>query len=156
MKTTTQTFENVTLYAPLSVMGTNIVKVECRSLRIEVRPHAQFAAAVHVYFVPKGSRRERFHVETSRPAVVVLDGYKQMDPDGVYDPALTTTTGDVTVMRSRYLSCDPRWQGDFDAKLAAYVAEGKGKIVADFRGHDPGDGKRDYSKETPENIFAVA
>jgi hypothetical protein len=144
MKTT---YTNVTLYAPLGVMSTNIVKVECRTLRIEVKPYAQYAAAVHLYFVPKGSRRERSCVETSCPAVIVLDGYKQMDPDGIYDESTRKTTGNVSTVRARYLSCDPRWQSDFDVKLAEHVAEGKGKIVADFRGHDPGDGKRDFSKE---------
>lgn len=133
---TTQTYTNVTLYAPTGVMSSNIVKIECRTLRVEVRPHAQYAAAVSFYFVPKGKRTERFHVETSRPCAVILDGHRHMDPDGLYDEGTRKTEGTVTTIRSRYRACDPRWQSDFDAKLATYVAEGKGKILADFRGHD--------------------
>lgn len=134
MKTTTYT--NVTLYAPMGVMSSNIVKIECRTLRVEVRPHAQYATAVHIYFVPKGKRTEREHVETSRPRAVILEGFNHMNPDGFFDESTRKTEGDISTVRSRYLSCDPRWQSDFDAKLAAYVAEGRGRIVADFRSHD--------------------
>jgi hypothetical protein len=133
---TTQTYTNVTLYAPTGVMSSNLVKFECRTLRVEVGPYAQYAAAVRLTYVPKGSRKEREHVETYRPCAVILAGHGHMCPDGLFDESTRKTEGDISTVRSRYLSCDPRWQGDFDAKLAAYVAEGKGRIVADFRGHD--------------------
>ena len=132
---TTQTYTNVTLYAPMG-MSSNIVKIECRTLRVEICPHAQYASAVCFYFVPKGKRTERFHIETYRPCAVILAGHGHMDPDGLFDESTRKTEGNISTVRSRYLSCDPRWQSDFDAKLAGYVAEGEGRIVADFRGHD--------------------
>ena len=133
---TTQNYTNVTLYAPTGVMSSNLVKIECRTLRVEVGPYAQYAAAVRFTYVPKGSRKEREHVETYRPCAVILAGHGHMDPDGLFDESTRKTEGNISTVRSRYLSCDPRWQSDFDAKLAGYVAEGKGRIVADFRGHD--------------------
>lgn len=139
---TTQTYTNVTLYAPTGVMSSNLVKIECRTLRVEVGPYAQYAAAVRFTYVPKGSRKEREHIETSRPCAVILEGHGHMDPDSLFDESTRKTEGDISTVRSRYLSCDPRWQSDFDAKLAGYVEEDKCKILADFRGHDSGEGKR--------------
>lgn len=134
MNNTTQTHTNCTLYLKSPMMG-NIKKIECRTLRIEIRPYAQHSNAVHVYFIPKGQRKEREEIETYRPATLVLEGWGHPDPDSVCDESTRKTEANVSSVRSRYHSFDPRWREDFDAKISTYVAEGRGKILADYRKH---------------------
>lgn len=134
MINTAQTYTNVTLYLKSSFMG-NIKKVECRTLRVEVRPYAQHSNAVHVYFIPKGRSKERKERETYRPATLVLEGWGHPDPDSDWDESTRKTEANVSSVRSRYRSFDPRWREDFDIKISKYVAEGRGKILADYRKH---------------------
>lgn len=139
MNDATQTFEftNVTLYTRGDshwINLGNITKTECRSLKVDVRPYAQYQNAVVVTFVKKGARRECQIVQTSNPDVVVLAGHGQMEPDGAFKTDGPAHRG-VTIERAKHRSGDTRWQGDFSAKLAAYVAETGAKIVADYREH---------------------
>lgn len=131
-QTTETTFTNVTLYTrgdgSLAFHG-NVHKIECRSLTIRVGPYAQYTNAVTVEFTPKGKRRARTMTQT-RADILVLDGFGHPDPDSATVPTVAHTPG-VTVERGRYRSCDPRWQGDFDAKIAPYAD----RIVADYRNH---------------------
>lgn len=127
------TYMNVTLYIR-GMMG-SIKKIECRKLSIEIVKFAQYSNAVSIEWLAKGQRREREEIETYRPTALVLDGWGHPDPDGIWDESTRKTEGTVTMVHGRYRSCDPRWQGDFDAKIGAYIAEGRGKILADYRNH---------------------
>jgi hypothetical protein len=137
MKPTTQTFKNVTLYTrgDSMAMTSELRKIECRTLTIEVGPYAQHENGITVRFLQKGKRNERQFSQSYRADVVVLDGHGHMEPDGAFLPENISATPSVVVQRGRYMSCDPRWQGDFDAKLAAYLDASKATVAADLRGH---------------------
>jgi hypothetical protein len=124
---------NCTLYFRGSSLGSSygVERVECREVLIEVGPYAQYEAAVHVSFIPKGARRARSFVQTYAPNVVVLAGWGSVAPDSAMLPEVETTPS-VSVAKGRYRSCDPRWDSDFAAKLEAAGV----KPLADFRGHD--------------------
>jgi len=50
-------------------------------------------------------------------------------------PSAMPNPNGVTVERGRYMSADPRWRSDFDAKLAAYMETSGAKVAADYRNH---------------------
>lgn len=115
-------------------MTCGIKRVEVRGWRAVVAPYAQHPAAVEVVFVPRGGRVERSFVQTYAPSLVVVDGWGGPEPDGVYDDATTRVSASgASTTRGRYRSSDPRWQSDFDAKLAASGA----RILADYRRGGP-------------------
>jgi hypothetical protein len=118
--------------------GFGMAKVEASRAKIEVKPHAQYARGIYVDFLPKRARRERSFVQAYRPSLVVLEGWGHPDPDSAFLPAKPGGEPGVTVSEGRYSACDPRWQSDFDAKLAAYLEASGAKVLHDFRGHEPG------------------
>lgn len=126
--------------------GYGMAKIECRELLIETGPYAQYEQAVFVTFIPKGSRKPRAFVQTYQPSLVALVGHGHLDPDDPMLPLREVGDG-VSVSRGRYLSCDPRWNSDFDAKLATYLGARGIALVADFRGHNASE--RRYVEATP-------
>jgi hypothetical protein len=137
--TETKTLTNVTLYTkgdPMCMNIGNIRKIECRTLKIEIGPYAQYENAIKLTWIAKGQRREREMVQTSFPDAVILTGHGHVDPDSAHLPERPGATPGVMVSQSRYRSCDSRWQGDFDVKLAAYLETSGAKIAADYRSHE--------------------
>lgn len=115
--------------------GYGMVKMEVSKLSVELKPYAQYDKAVHVEFVPRGKRKARGFVQSYRPSLLVLEGWGHPDPDSAFLPP--TDQGDgVATLVGRYSSCDPRWQGDFDAKMKAYLETTSSKVLHDFRVHD--------------------
>jgi hypothetical protein len=119
-----------------SGLGMGIVKIEATRCEVEVRPYAQYAAGIYVEFVPKGKRKAREFVQAYSPSLVVLDGWGHLDPASPWEPA--EERDGVTVQHGRYSACDPRWQGDFNEKLGAYLEATGATVLHDFRGHQPG------------------
>ena len=135
---TTQTFSNVTLYTKGDSMNMNlgnIRRIECRTLTVSVEPYAQHENGIKLTFVPKGKRVAREMSQSSFADVVILAGHGHMDPDGAFLPERPGSTPGVTVAQGRDRSCDTRWQGDFDAKLAEHLTTSGATVLADFRGH---------------------
>jgi hypothetical protein len=118
----------VTIYFQ-SDFGLGVKAVEARLVDHGRRKYAQYPAAPYVDFVPKGKRKVRRIVQGHRPSLLIVAGWNQPKPDGIYDPATVKDEGAVLSMRGRYSACDPRWQSDFDAMIEASGVE----IVADYR-----------------------
>lgn len=116
------TFSNATLYLRGDL---SIQKIECKSISIHVRPHAQYAKAVVVRYVPKGCRSPRGTVLSYQPWGYVVEGFGHVDPASMFTAPIDSAPG-VQVSRSRYSSCDPRTAADFEAKL------GDTKVAVDF------------------------
>ena len=112
-------------------------KVEVKEISIEVRPCAQYNAAVHVAYKAPRQRHSRRFVQHSYPSLLVLEGWGHPDPGSMYG-APEAVGGGVTLQRSKYLSCDPRYQQDFDAQIGAYLGESGSSVLADFRNHRAG------------------
>lgn len=125
----------VTIYAR-SELGMGVRKTEARSFGYLVGPYAQYPSAVAFHFIGKGQRKVRGTVQTSGPSLLVLEGHGHPDPDKGFIE-LPSSTPEVSASRSRYMSCDPRWQSDFDAMIGAYLASSGAKVVCDFREHNP-------------------
>lgn len=124
----------VTVYVR-GMMG-NIQRIEASAFSAEVGKCAQYSSAVHFAFIPKGKRNVRSSVETSRPSLLVLDGWGHPAPDSMFLPEEPTADPEVSIQRGRYRSCDSRWQSDFDTMIDAYVAQSGAKVVSDYRRHD--------------------
>src|SRR4051812_40171661 len=97
----------VTLYLQ-GDLALGLRKVEATGLTVEIRPCAQYQAAVHASFLPKRARRLReISPQTSRPLLLVLGGWGHPDPDGLWDESTAMDSDSVTTVRGRYRSCDP-------------------------------------------------
>ena len=120
-----------------SDMGMGIRKVEVTSITVTLEPYAQYRSAVAIDFVPNGKRKVSRFVETSHPSALVLDGWGHPNPDGMWDESTRRINGGVGSVEGRYSGFDPRWQSDFDAMIAKYVAANPGVVVlADYRRHN--------------------
>ncbi len=124
----------VTMYLN-SEFGMGVVKIEATRFEVEVRPFAQYPSGVYVEFLPKGKRKMRTLVQGYKPSLLVLDGWGHPDPDSAFMPPVERGNG-VSVQHGRYSACDPRWQGDFDAKMSAYLETPNVYVLHDFRGHN--------------------
>ena len=127
-----------TLYRRGEFLGA-IHKIEVRAISVTREKYAQYESAVRVEYIEPRQKRARTFVDSYKPSVLVLDGWGHPDPDSAFGPEEQTAPG-VTLSKSRYSSCDPRWQSDFDAKIDAYIAEKGAKVIADMRGvntHEP-------------------
>lgn len=108
--------------------GLGYAKIEASAFCHSVGPYAQYKAAVTLRMVRKGERKVRGTVYTS-PTFVILDGWGHPDPDGAWtDVSATESVG-------RHAGFAPEWTAEFSAKIDAYVASGRGKVVCDYRGH---------------------
>jgi hypothetical protein len=93
--------------------------------------YAQYEAAPFVTFTPRGKRKARSWAQGYHPYLLILAGHGHPDPQAWLVPA---AGGDQV---SRYSSCDPRWETDFDAQIDPYVAANPGVVVADYRHTKP-------------------
>lgn len=103
-----------------------VVATEVSSWSVEVTPYAQHAASVKLTYTKRGCRKAQA-VRYCDPSLLVVEGWGAPAPPSAYK-------GDSGSEASRYLSCDPRWQRDFDAVVAA--APGL-KVLADYRHGGP-------------------
>ena len=99
-------YENCTIYYQGS-FGFGYNKLECKWVEIEIGKYAQYGAAVHVKLLQKGKRKPVGFVQTYKPSLVVVLGHGQPD---VEDKMVKI---DEISSRSKYSSCDPRWESDF-------------------------------------------
>lgn len=113
-----------------------IVKTEAHLQDHGRAPYAQWPAAPFAVFVPKGKRLPRQIRVGYRPFLLILAGWGHPDaaeamiPTGTYQTAGAV----VTMQRSRYGSCDPRWRTDFNAKIDKYLADNPAvQVIADYR-----------------------
>lgn len=125
--------QKVTLYFRGETMG-NIHKIEARAFSTRLRPWAQFSSSVEVRFLKKGARRVLGFIQSYQPSLVILDGWGHPDPAPIFGPAVQRNG--VEISRGRHSACSPEWSTEFDAMLAAHVAEKGAKILHDFRGHN--------------------
>lgn len=125
--------EKVTIYKR-GAFG--ISKIEAKRLYIKLAPWAQYRSAVQVSFLEKGKRKEHGFVDSHNPSTLVLAGWGHIDPDSSFLPEEPGATPEIVVSKGRYGACDPRWQSDFDAKIAAYLEASGARVIADYRGHD--------------------
>lgn len=108
----------------------NIIKIEATEATIEIKPYAQYPNAVHVTFRKPRQRKDRGFVQSYRPSLLVLDGWGHPDPASPWKPISEGCS------ESKYMSCDERWQSDFDAAIEAYIETTGTLVLADFRNHD--------------------
>ena len=126
-----QTFTRATLYLG-GEMG--VRRSDCRMIEIETgQKYAQYTDAIKVTWLAKGKRKTRSTMLTYDPFVLVMPTCKAIDPDSVLGPASVGSSPGVTVRRSRYSSCDPRWRSDFMARVdkadALFLVEGDPKYI---------------------------
>lgn len=121
-------------------MSWNVVHV--RDLEIVIGPYAQYVAALHVSYTPKGARNRKGFVSTHNPTLVVLEGWVDVAMPSMWDATTSSgnvTTTVVTTSRSRGSSFDDVWNNDFATALTSALSKGA-RIVADYRGYDSHSG----------------
>jgi hypothetical protein len=116
----------VTIYAN-GMFG--VRAIEAYLISHGTRKYAQYSSAPFVQFTPKGKRKAMEIQESSHCSLLIVAGWDQPSPTDWLEP----TEDDNK--RSRYGSCDPRWQTDFNELIAKHTLD----IVADYRGHNSHD-----------------
>ncbi len=112
----TKVFENVTMYRTGEFLG-GIHATVCKSLelRFDVK-YAQYDDAIEVRYTEKGKRSLRgFTLCGASRWLRVCDVKQAIEPDPAMVPSESSTPG-MTCKVSRYTSCDPRYQTDFEDK----------------------------------------
>lgn len=117
----------VTIYSQ-GIIG--VRAVEARLLDHGRRKYAQYPNAPFVEFIQKRKRRG-MRIAGPNLGILIVEGWNQPKPDGIYDPSSREESGGVVTMQGRYSSCDPRWQSDFDKM----ISEKDVQIIADYREH---------------------
>jgi hypothetical protein len=111
-----------------------IIKCEGKLVDHGTQKYAQYDAAPFVNFIPKGKRNVRGFVQAEyKPSLLILAGHGHPEPDSMFGVETPNEAGTAFTSRSRYMSCDPRWQSDFDARIDAYLARTGAEVVADYR-----------------------
>lgn len=122
-----------TLYFRGEFFG-NINKVEVREVETFRAAYAQYPAAPHAVFVPKGKRTKRGVVQGYKPSLVILEGWGHVDPATFLGEPEEDKVVGLTVTKSRYSACAPEWETEFNAALSAYLeANPQVVVVADYR-----------------------
>ncbi len=119
-------FEKATLYYVSGMFGYH--KTEAKNVTIELIRYAQYDRAYKVTFVPKGKRSPKAFVKCGiNSPFIVVKGFDNPDVASW----LTPEEGGGSM--SRYSSCDPRWQSEFDAAIVKHGVEvafdGRGAIA---------------------------
>lgn len=115
-------FDNVAMYRPGEFIG-GIHKTICNTIEVTFGvKYAQYDDAVQVRYIEKGKRNMRAFVLCGASRWLrVCKTNEAIEPAPSMVPAESSTPG-TTVKVSRYTSCDPRYQTDFeDAADAAGV-----------------------------------
>ncbi len=129
-----KTFENVTMYRTGEFLG-GIHATVCKSLELTFNvKYAQYNDAVEVRYIEKGKRNMRgFTLCGASRWLRVCSVKEAIEPDSAMVPSESSTPG-MTCKVSRYTSCDPRYQTDFEDKAAGVnwlVAIGAGDREGD-------------------------
>lgn len=80
-------------------------------------PYAQYTAVPYVDYTPVGKRKPlRMRMNGFQPFLLVLHGHGHPAPEDSFNPSETSASG-LIVSSTRYSSCDPRWETDFNTKI---------------------------------------
>jgi hypothetical protein len=122
----------------------NAQRMEVKSFRAgRVSSARNKSAKVYVEFVQRGARNHREGVQTSRPNLVILDGWQHPDPPPGW---VSDGTGGYT---TRWSLGAPEWRAEMDAFLSAYLREHPAiRVLADFRE----DSESPPSPRLPRNV----
>lgn len=152
VKPSTKDMQKVTIYVD-SDFGMGIRKIEGFLYSHGIKRYAQYHNAPFVNFVQKGKRKLVGIQKTYKPYLLIVDGWNQPEPDGMFKPEPISEAGFAKVYEGRYSSFDDRWDSDNDAKIAAAGV----KVIADYRhtsGFDPMDRGYEGTIQVKEEIFA--
>ena len=125
------TQEKVTIYAGSGMFGVH--KIEGKLIAHGRKKFAQYDNAPFIHFVEKGKRTPKGYCEGYKPFFLILKGHGHPNPD---DPFVTNDLDGVpgmVIKKSRYASCDSRYQTDFNALIDPYLNSHPGILLADYR-----------------------
>jgi hypothetical protein len=128
----------VTIYSKSEFMG-NIVATETKLKSFTFRKYAQYPNALEVIHTPKRKRTSYRKIYTpcgGSPDILILEGWNNPEPNGIYDESKTIVKEDVTIQKGSYSCFDDRWQSDFDSMINDFIKEKDLKVVLDTRGSE--------------------
>lgn len=108
-----------------------VKKLEVHLVDVGTGKYAQYDNAPYCVFRPKRARKDRKLQLSSRPWLVVVEGWGHPDFDNWQAPQLGNVPG-VVVREMKYSFCDERWDQDGDKFVDALKAGGA-QVVADYR-----------------------
>lgn len=125
----------VTVYKKNSMFG-NINKIEMRLIEFGTHKYAQYNDAPFVAGIPKRKRKAIQMTESYKPYMLIVEGWDNIEPNGMFDGGKSTTNGEVTCSQAKYSSFDGGYESDFDEVIDKLIESGEVKVIADYRGYD--------------------
>ncbi len=107
-------------------------KVGVSEARCWFDKYAQHPNALFVEFKPKGKRKLKKIVESSKYSVLIINGWGHPDLNNFVEE----TIDNITARESVYPSYDKRYDQEFDEFISHYVEESKATVLVDFRKQD--------------------
>ena len=95
------------------------------------RKYAQYGNAPYVRYRQPRQRKDRGFQASYDPWILILEGWGHIRPKTMTDPEESSTG--MTVTKSLYALCDPRYATDADTMIDAYIDTTKTKVIADYR-----------------------
>lgn len=122
-------------------------KREAQWVRVYRHPHAQYADAIFVEFLPRRARLARRVILDSRPKLVILLGWGHPDLQERMIADDGTPVGErdftFTSFKTKYTSVDPRYDQEFEAALDAYLTGlPLAQLLLDLRGEKVTENRR--------------
>ena len=122
--------EKVTVYFNGS-MGMGAHKIEGKLINFGTSVYAQYNGSPFIEIIPKRKRKGRRYRQTYNPYMIILMGHGHPDVDDSFE--VISSSADVVVKQSKYLSFDSQYEADLDTKLDKYLEESGTVVLADYR-----------------------
>jgi len=127
--------QKVTVYTTGEFMG-NIIKTEMRLINYGLESYAQYDNVPFVVGTPKRKRSPRKFFETITPYILIVDGWGNPEPDGIYDGGtVLQDNASVKVERAKYGTSDGFgcYGRDFDILINKCIEDGSVTVIKDYR-----------------------
>lgn len=124
--------QKVTLYIR-SELSSAVNAYEIRVEEIGTKQYAQYVAVPFVIGTVKRKRRLSEFMMSFRPYMIVVDGWDNIKPNGLYDGGKEIQFDGGTIKKGLYSFASDGYQKDFDAVLDEEIAAGNINVIADYR-----------------------
>jgi len=119
-------FENCSMYRAGNGWGSYHL-IKCKWIEVEIVEYAQYPSALKVSFLEKGKRKPVGFMMSYKPSLVIAKGWECPEPPSMWAPS-----DDPYVKASKYSSCDPGWERDFNKEVIPKI-----EVLANYHGHNP-------------------
>ena len=124
--------QKVTVYTTGEFMG-NIIKTEMRLIEFGLQSYAQYDGVPFVIGVPKRKRLPRKFLESYNPYILIVDGWGNPEPDGIYDGGTVLQDNSAITVTQAPRHTTGGYGRDFDTAINKCIEDGSVTVIKDYR-----------------------